>query len=157
MRFARSPLLVGVREKKTYRGQRSTFPSQTSRFAPLIIAHRGSAFPWLVDDRAFLRPRQIWCVPNRESATRLSATMPPASHAPLPPEGHQLKLERSAHLGSTLLSQPYRRHVSTDRLKRENNQLAASLEGEPGPTTTGKTLPHSYPEPRFRGERARGL
>ena len=32
-----------------------------------------------------------------------------------------------------------------------------SLEGEPGPTPAGKTLPHSYPETGFRRERARGL
>ena len=51
---------------------------------------------------------------------------------------------------------PYRRRVSTDRLNREGSQLAASLEGEPGPTPAGKTLPHSFPETsRFRRERAR--
>ena len=37
----------------------------------------------------------------------------------------------------------------------EGSQLAASLEGEPGPTPARKTLPHSYPQTRFRGERAR--
>ena len=47
------------------------------------------------------------------------------------------------------------RHFSTDMLNRESSQLAASLEGEPGPTPAGKTLPHSYPETRFRRERAR--
>ena len=39
----------------------------------------------------------------------------------------------------------------------EGSQLAASLEGEPGPTPAGKTLPHSYPETRFRRERARDV
>ena len=48
--------------------------------------------------------------------------------------------------GNTILSQPYRRRVSTDRLNREGSQLAASLEGEPGPTPAGKTLPHPYSE-----------
>ena len=43
--IARSPLLVGSRSKKTGRGQRSVFPSETSRFAPLILAHKGSALP----------------------------------------------------------------------------------------------------------------
>ena len=57
---------------------------------------------------------------------------------------------------NTILNQPYRRRVSTDRLNRDDSQLAASLEGEPGPTPAGKTLPHSYPETRFRRERARG-
>ena len=55
--IGRSPLLVGPRRKRTYRGQRSAFPSETSMFAPLILAHKGSALPWLVDDRASLRLR----------------------------------------------------------------------------------------------------
>ena len=62
---------------------------------------------------------------------------------------------------NTILSQPCCRRVgvSTDRPNRESSQLAASLEGEPGPTPAGKTLPHSYPETRtrFRRERARGV
>ena len=54
---------------------------------------------------------------------------------------------------NTILSQPYHR-VSTDRLNREGSQLAASLEGESGPTPAGKTLPHSYPEEAsFRWEK----
>ena len=48
--LARSPHLVGPRRKKTDHGQRSTFPSETSRFAPLIVTHRGSALPWLIDN-----------------------------------------------------------------------------------------------------------
>ena len=63
--LARSPLLVGPLRKKTDRGQRSAFPSETSRFAPLILAHRDSALPWLVNDRAALEPRRIWCVLTR--------------------------------------------------------------------------------------------
>ena len=55
--------------------------------------------------------------------------------------------------GNTIFSQPYRRRVSTDRLNRKGSQLATSLEGEPGPTPAGKTLPHSYPETRFRSGR----
>ena len=38
----------GPRRKKNDRGQRSAFPSETSRFALSILAHRGSALPWLV-------------------------------------------------------------------------------------------------------------
>ncbi|CAN0369132.1 unnamed protein product, partial [Ascophyllum nodosum] len=63
--LARSPFLVGPRRKKKYRSQTLAFPSETSRLAPLILAHRGSALPWLVDDRAALRLRRIWCVPTR--------------------------------------------------------------------------------------------
>ena len=51
----------GPRRKKNDRGQRSAFPSETSRFKPVILAHRGSALPWLVNDRAALRLRRIWC------------------------------------------------------------------------------------------------
>ena len=72
-----------------------------------------------------------------------------------PPEGHQIGARKRRAPGNTILSQPYRRRASTDRLNREGSQLAASLEGEPGPTLAGKTLPHSNPETRFQRERAR--
>ena len=144
--------LVG---RKQFRGQGSSFPSETSRFAPLTLAHRGPTLPLLVDDRASLRLRRIWCVPTRYSATRLSATMLPASRVPPPPEVHQIGARKRRAPGNTILSQPYRRRVSADRLSREDSQLAASLEGEPGPTPAGKTLPRSYPKTRFRRERAR--
>ena len=74
-----------------------------------------------------------------------------------PPEGHQIGARKRRAPGNTILSQPYRRRVSTDRLNRKGSQLAASLEGEPGPTPAGKTLPRSYPETRFRRERARNV
>ena len=61
----RRSLLILVGRKQTGWCQRSTFPSEPSRFAPLILAHRGSALPRLVDDRAALRPRQIWCLLTR--------------------------------------------------------------------------------------------
>ena len=55
--------------RKTYRRQDNVFGYELqfllSRFAPLILAHRGSALPWLVVNRAALRPRRIWCVPTR--------------------------------------------------------------------------------------------
>ena len=70
-----------------------------------------------------------------------------------PPEGHQIGARKRRTPENTILSQPYCRRVSTDRPNREGSQLAASVEGEPGPTPAGKTLPHSYPETRFRRER----
>ena len=95
----------GPRRKKKDRGQTSAFPSETCWFAPLILAHRGSVLPWLVDDRAALRLRRIWCVPNRQSATRLSATVLPASRvSPHLPEGYKLELGRGAHLGALSLA-----------------------------------------------------
>ena len=72
-----------------------------------------------------------------------------------PPEGHQIGARKRRTPENTILRQPYCRRVSTDRSDREGSQLAASLEGGPGPTPAGKTLPHSYPETRFRRERAR--
>ena len=72
-----------------------------------------------------------------------------------PPEGHQIGARKRRTPENTILSQPYCRRVSTNRPNREGSQSAVSLEGEPGPTPAGKTLPHSYPETRFRRERAR--
>ena len=51
--------------EKPFRGQRSAFPSENFKFAHLVLAHRGSALPWLVDNRAALRSYRIWCVPTR--------------------------------------------------------------------------------------------
>ena len=42
----------GPRRKKNDRGQTSDFPSEISWFTPVILAHRDSALPWLVDDRS---------------------------------------------------------------------------------------------------------
>ena len=51
----------GPRRKKNDPGQRSAFPSETSRFTLSILAHKGSALPWLVNDQAALRLlRRIW-------------------------------------------------------------------------------------------------
>ena len=73
-----------------------------------------------------------------------------------PPEGNQIGArKRRTPENTTILSQPYCRRVSTDKPNHGGSQLTASLEGEAGPTSAGKTLPHSYPETRFRRERAR--
>ena len=74
-----------------------------------------------------------------------------------PPKGHQIGARKRRTPENTILSQPYCSRVSTDRPNREGSQLAASLEGESGPTPAGKTLPHSYPKTRFRRERARDV
>ena len=89
----------------------------------------------------------------------LRDSAPCLSRAATLPKGPKLGLGKRRAPGNTIiLSQPYRRRVSTDRLNREGSQLAASLEGEPGPTPAGKTLPHSFPETsRFRRERARDV
>ena len=51
-----------------------------------------------------------------------------------PPEGHQIGARKRRTPENTILSQSYCRRVSTSRTNREGSQLAASLEGEPGPT-----------------------
>ena len=146
----------GPRRKKNNRAQTSAFPSETSRFKPVILAHRGSALPWLVDDRAALRLRRSGVYPPDRAlpGSPRQCSLPLACRHP--PKGHQIGARKRRAPGKTILSQPYHRRVSTDRLNRKGNQLAASLEGEPGPTPAGKTLPHSYLETRFRRERARG-
>ena len=80
----------------------------------------------------------------------LRDSAPCLSRAATLPKGTKLGLGKRRAPGNTIiLSQPYRRRVSTDRLNREGSQLAASLEGEPGPTPAGKTLPHSFPETSY--------
>ena len=74
-----------------------------------------------------------------------------------PPEVHEIGARKGLTPGNTILSEPYRRHVSTDRPNREGSQLAAPLEGGPGPTPAGKTLPNSYPGNRFRRESAQNV
>ena len=92
--------------------------------------------------------------PDRElPGSRRQCSLPLACR--YPPEGNQIGA-RKRRTPENTLSQPYCRRVSTDRPNRESSQLAASLEGEPDPTPAGKTLPHSYPDTRFRRERARG-
>ena len=41
-----------------------------------------------------------------------------------PPEGHQIGARKKRTPGNTILSQPYRRRVSTDRLNREGSQFS---------------------------------
>ena len=88
----------GPRGKKNDRGQRSAFPSETSRFALSILAHRGSALPWLVNDRAALRLRRIWCVHLIENYQALRDSAPCLSRAATLPKATKLEFGRGAHL-----------------------------------------------------------
>ena len=71
---------------------------------------------------------------------------PCLSRATTPPEGHKIGAWTRCAPGNTIHSQPNRRRISADRLNLEGSQMAVSLEGKPGPTPAGKTLPHSYPK-----------
>ena len=110
-----------------------------------------------------LARRRSSCPPSSPNLVRthpieryraLSDSAPCLSRAATPPEGPQTGARKRRAPRNNILILPYRRRVSTNRLNREGSQLAASLEGELGPTPAGKTLPDSYPETRFRRERA---
>ena len=88
----------GPRRKKNDRGQRSAFPSETSRFAVSILEQRGSALPWLVNDRAALRLRRIWCAHPIENYQALRDSAPCLSRAAALPKGTKLELGRGALL-----------------------------------------------------------
>ena len=148
--------LCGPRTKKNYRGQRSAFPQKPP----------GSRFRF---SRTGVQPSPGSSTIELPSAFTESGAYPPDRELPgspqlcslplacrHPPEGHQIGARKRRTPENTILSQSYCRRVSTDRPNREGSQLAASLEGEPGPTPAGNTLPHSHPETRFRRERARG-
>ena len=84
--LARSLLFVALVGRKITVFRHQLFPQKPPglHLGPLILAHRGSALPWLVHDRAALRLRRIWYVLTRWSTTRLSATVFPASRVPPP-------------------------------------------------------------------------
>ena len=91
--------------------------------------------------------------PDRESpGSPRQCSLPLACRHP--PKGHQIGARKRRTL-KTPSSANHTAAASQPRSDREGSQLAASLEGEPGPTPAGKTLPHPYPETRFRRERAR--
>ena len=145
--ISRSPLFAGLRRKKTDRGQRSAFPSETSRFAPLILAHRSSALPCLLDDRTALRPHRIWCVPPDRALPGSPRKCSCLSRA-----ATKLDLERGEHLG-TPSSTNHTAAAFQPIVSRKDSQLAAFLEGDAGLTPAGKTIPHSYTETSFRREK----
>ena len=123
------------------------YDSRTQGFSPPLARRRSSCPP---PSSNLVRTHPI----EHYQALRDSA---PCLSRAATPEEHQIGARTRCAPGNTILNQPYRCRVSTDRLNRDGSQLAASLEGEPGPTPGGKTLPHSYPETRFRRERARGV
>ena len=137
--------------KKTDRCQRSAFSLRNLPFCAfdsraqgfsVSLAHRQSNCP--PPSPNLVRTHPIY------QAFRDSAPCP--SRAPTSRRAPNWSSEE-AHLVNTILKQPYRRRVATDRLNRKDRPLAASFEGKPGPTSAGKILPHSDPKTRFRRER----
>ena len=90
------------------------------------------------------------CPPDRElPGSPRQCSLPLACRHP--PEGHQIGARKRRTPGNTILSQPYCRRVSTDRLNREGSQLAASLKGEPGPHPPERPSHTHTPKPGFGG------
>ena len=87
--------------KKNDRGQTSVFPSETFRFTPLILAHRGSATP-LARRRSSFPPPSPNLVRTHpiESYQALRDSAPCFSRAATLPKGVKLELKRSAYLGT---------------------------------------------------------
>ena len=94
-------------------------------------------------------------VPHRsthamEHYRALRDSAPCLSRAATLTKGTKLEHGRRAHLGTPSSANHTAAASQPDRLNRGSSQLAASLEGEPGPTRAGKTVSHSYPETRFQ-------
>ena len=111
----------GPRRKKSDRGQRSAFPSETFRFALSILAHRvkpspGSStieLPSAFAESGAYPPDRELPGPPRQCSLPLAYRHPP--------EGHQIGARKRRTPENTILSQPYCRRVSTDRPNREGS------------------------------------
>ena len=114
------------RRKKNDRGQTSAFPSEISRVKPSPGSSTIELPSAFTESGAYPFDRALPGSPRQ-------CSLPLAYRHP--PEGHQIGAQKKRAPGNTILSQPYRRRVSTDWLNREGSQLAAFLEGEPGPPT----------------------
>ena len=109
-----------LRRKKTDRDQRPVFPSATSKFAPLILAYRGSALPWLVEITLFSAPAESGVYsPDRALPGFLRKCPLPLAYHHVP-KGTKLELGRGGP-GNTILDPPSRRCVSTDQVLRRAN------------------------------------
>ena len=114
-----------------------SFDSRAQEFSTLLARRRSSCPP---PSPNLVRTHPI------EPYEALRDGDPCLSRATTPPEGHKIGAWTRCAPGNTIHSQPNRRRISADRLNLEGSQMAVSLEGKPGPTPAGKTLPHSYPK-----------
>ena len=143
--FAVRPFLLALvaRSQTVVRDQLS--PQQSPRFAPLIHARKSTALPWLVDDRASLRPCRILQSVSRYACACCGALPGFSRQCQLPLASQLLRkrapnwLSEEAHRVDTILHQPNRRRASTDRLNHDDSPLVSSLEGESDPAPAGKT------------------
>ena len=153
-----SPLQVGSRRKKSGRSQKSALLSpKSSRFSPLILAHKVSALPWLVDGRATPHHRLVLTQSNSTCNNTCAScgTLPGSlrqSHLPLAyhtlPKDTTLVFGRGAP-GVTTQTQPNCQRLSIDGLNRVDRHLMPLVEGKSGFTPAGKTLPTHARRPSF--------
>ena len=91
---------------------RAFFYSRAQGFSPPLARRRSSCPP----------PAPILvCTHPRERYQALRDSLPCLSRAATLLEGHQIGARKKRAPGNTILSQPYRRPVSTDRLNREGS------------------------------------
>ena len=164
LKFPRFPLRK--KEHKSYFGKNRTHDFRTSRCAGYLLDHSGDApglstieLPCVLAESGVCimvfvcthpieRCCALPCFPRHDNSVPCLSRATTSRRAPN-------WNSEEAHLVNTILNQPYRRRITTDRLNREDSQLGAPLEGGSGPTPVGKTLPHSYPKIRFRREGGR--
>ena len=149
--------------KKKNCGKGSVFPPESSRYAPLVLAHEGLAIPWLIYDRAALHPCQIFCITTQQymhqHACACCCSLPGFSryvNAPcLSCATTSLRAHWSseeAHLVNTILNQPNLRRVSADLLNRDDNSWLYLLRVSP-PLHPPERLSHTRaPKPGFGGK-----
>ena len=139
---------LALAERKRPRSEIS-FPFRIPSIPPLILAPKGSAVPWLANNRAALRPRRSGaCSPDSTCCGALPG-FPRQCHLPLAchilSRGIKSALGRGAPDGHH--PHPTRPLPRLNRLTESRRQ--PSLEGESGPEPTGKTLPQSYPKQKL--------
>ena len=90
------------RKKNDDRGQTSAFPSETSRFKPVILAHRGSALPCPGSSTIELPSAfaESGAYPPDRELPALRDSAPCLSRAATLPKGTKLGLGTGAHLGT---------------------------------------------------------
>ena len=153
-----SPLQVGSRGKKSGRSQKSALLSpKSSRFSPLILAHKVSALPWLVDGRATPHHRLVLTQSNSTCNNTCAScgTLPGSlrqSHLPL--AYHTLPKDTTLVFGRGT----WCHHPDTTKLPTLVNRRAesggqafnATCRGEVRFYTRRKDPPNSCPKTKFR-------
>ena len=114
------------------------FDSRAKGFSPPLARRRSSCPPPSLN---LVRTHPI------EHYQALCDSAPCLSHAAIPPERHQIGARKRRAPGNTILSQPYRRRVSTDRLIAKAASWLHLLRVSPALHHPPERLPHSIVKP----------